>query len=113
MKKLIALTAATAALALPAAAGTLTITYTEDGGTPTPVTYDSATNKATIDGTDITFDYTWDAEANKVCGKAIPDVGDLCLTFEGEAKQPEVGAKFGYKADNGTSGTAEITAYTE
>ena len=113
MKKFIALSTATALLAMPAIAGSLTMTYTEEGGTPTAVVYDSTTNTATIEGSDVSFDYTWDAEANKVCGLAIPEIGDLCVTFEGDAKTPEVGAEISYTADNGTSGTAVVTAYTE
>ena len=113
MKKLFTLAAATAALAMPAMAGTMTITYTEDGGSPAPVTYDSETMMATIDGTDITFAYTWDEGGSLLCGSDIPDVGDLCVTFEGEGAVPAVGVTYPYSADNGTSGIAEITGMSE
>lgn len=112
MKTFITL-AAVATLALPAAASTLTITYTDNGGASTAVTYDSETLMATIDGTDTSFAYTWDEGGSKLCGKDIPDVGDLCVTFEGEGAPPTVGAEYPYTADNGTSGTAAITAMSE
>ena len=93
MKKLIALTAATAALALPAMAGTMTISFANDNGETVVMTFDDSTNTATVEGQEGSFAYTWDAEANKLCGDATGE-GEVCATFA-EKAEPSVGTTSG------------------
>ena len=111
MKKLIALSAAAAALAMPAMAGTMTISFANDSGETVVMTFDDETNTATVEGQDGSFAYTWDAEANKLCGDATGE-GEVCATFA-ETAEPAVGVASAYTTSDGGSGTATITAMSE
>ncbi len=111
MKKFIALTAATAALAMPAIAGTMTISFANDNGETVVMTFDDATMTATVEGAEGSFAYTWDAEANKLCGDATGE-GEVCATFA-EKAEPAVGVSSAYSTSDGGSGTATITAMAE
>ena len=111
MKKLIAMSAATAMFAMPAMAGTMTISFANEDGTTQVMTFDDSTNTATVEGVDGSFAYTWDAEAGKLCGNPTGE-GEVCATFA-EKAEPSVGATSAYTTSEGASGTATITAMSE
>ena len=112
MKKFMALTAATVALALPAMAGTMTISFANDDGVTTVITFDDSTMKGTVEGVDGTFDYTWDAEANALCGNPTGE-GDVCATFTEKEQAIAVGTASAYTLSTGGGGTATVTAVSE
>ena len=112
MKKLIALTAATVAFAMPAMAATMTISFANDSGETVVMTFDDSTNTATVEGQEGSFAYTWDAEANKLCGDATGE-GEVCATFAESNDEPAVGDSSAYSTSDGGSGTATITAMAE
>ena len=107
-----ALTAATIALALPAMAGTMTISFANDDGTTSVMTFDDATMTATLEGADGTFDYTWDAEANAICGDPLGE-GEICATFTEKEQSVAVGTASAYTLSTGGGGTATVTAVSE
>ncbi|MEL6661594.1 MAG: hypothetical protein AAFO57_03780 [Pseudomonadota bacterium] len=110
MRKLIALTVAGAALAAPALAATMTVEFTPSEGEAVSITMSDDGTYTGSDGTAGT--YTWDADSQTLCGTS--DAGTLCATFEGEASdEPAVGDTRAYTADNGSSGTATVTAIEE
>jgi len=112
MKKLIALTAATAMFAMPAMAAKMTISFANDDGNTVVMTFDQATMKGSVEGVDGEFDYTYDAEARKLCGDATGE-GEVCATFAEANEAPAVGDTSAYTTSDGGSGTATITALEE
>ena len=112
MKKTIVSAIAAAALAAPAMASSLTISFASDDGTTTIMTFDQASMTATVEGADGSFPYTWDAEANKLCGDATGE-GEVCATFDSANETPAVGDTSAYTTSDGGGGTATITAMSE
>ena len=112
MKKLATLTLAAAALATPALAGTMTISFANDSGETVVMTFDDATGTATVEGQEGSFPYTFDADANQLCGDATGE-GEVCATFAEKNEAPTVGDTGAYTTSDGGSGTATITAMSE
>lgn len=112
MKKLITLTAATFALAAPAFAASITLKFDNADGTSQTMTFDDSTMTATVEGAESSFAYTWDAEANKICGNPTGE-GEICATFDTVNEAPTVGDTSGYTTSDGGSGTATVTALAE
>ena len=112
MKKLATLTLAAAALATPALAGTMTISFANDSGETVVMTFDQATMKGSVEGAEGEFDYTWDAETKTLCGDATGE-GEVCATLAEANEPPAVGDASAYTTSDGGSGTATITAMSE
>lgn len=108
MKSVTLAIAALGLAAAPAFAATMTVEFAGDDGETQAWSFDDATSTATgPDGS--TTSYTWDEAAKTLC--AATEEGDLCATFE-EAGSA-VGDSSAYTANNGSSGTATITAIAE
>lgn len=112
MKKLMTLAAATAALAMPAIAGTMTISFANDDGSNPVMTFDDETMMATMEGVEKPFAYTWDAEANSICGDPLGE-GEVCATFTETETNIAVGTTSAYTLSTGGGGTATVTAVSE
>ena len=112
MKKLLSLSAAAAALAMPAIAGTMTISFANDDGTTSVMTFDDSTMTATLEGAEGSFPYTWDAEANAICGDPLGE-GEVCATFTESETNVAVGTSSAYTLSSGGGGTATVTAVSE
>ena len=112
MKKLITVAAATAALAMPAMAGTMTISFADEDGNSAVITFDDVSMTATTEGEDGSFDYTWDAEANAICGDPTGE-GEVCITFAHTETNIAVGTTSEFTLSTGGSGTATVTAVSE
>lgn len=112
MKKLLTLSAAAAALAMPALAGTMTISFANDDGTNPVMTFDDSTMTATMEGVEGSFDYTWDVEANAICGDPLGE-GEVCATFTETETNIAVGMTSAYTLSTGGGGTATVTAVSE
>lgn len=108
MKKFIAAALSAAFIAAPAFAASITVSFANDDGTTTEITFDQETSMATTSG--VSMPYTWDAETSTVCAD-MPDVGEVCATFESVAEA--VGDTAKYTLSVGGGGTATITAMSE
>ena len=107
MRRLITLAAAAAFLAAPAFAAKVTVEFSNEDGAASWV-FDQEAGMATApDGTEGA--YTFDPESLKLCGTA-PDGMEVCVTFDSVEETPEVGFSTGYTLDDGSTGTATITA---
>ena len=107
MKKLMTLAAAAALFAVPAFAAKVTVDFTGDDGTATWI-FDQESLIATApDGTEGA--YTFDTEALKLCG-TDPEGMEVCVAFDSVEETPVVGFSTGYTLDDGSTGTATITA---
>lgn len=111
MKKTISVVLAALALAAPAFAASMTISFAADeGGDPLVITFDGE-GTASVEGSEDTFAYTWNEETRELCGDATGE-GEVCATMA-ESGDPEVGQSTAYTTSAGTSGTATITAMSE
>jgi len=97
-------------MAAPAIAGSITMSFAGDDGTTAVMTFNED-GTAKVEGADGTFEYTWDAEANKLCGDATGE-GEVCAIFA-DKSEPSVGLESAYTTSDGGSGTATITAMSE
>lgn len=107
MKKIAVLAAIAAFSAAPAFAASVTIKFESAEGAIT-ATFDQSTMTYTADdGT--SGPYTYDEAAHTICATEQ----DLCITFENPDETPTVGSTSSYTANNGSSGTATVTAMAE
>ncbi|MEM9740211.1 MAG: hypothetical protein AAF829_10105 [Pseudomonadota bacterium] len=107
MRKILALAAAGAVFATPALAATMTVEFVPEGADAVSITM--ADDGTFTDSNGASGTYTWDAATQVLCGTYAE--GTLCATFEGEPSgEPAVGDVRAYTADNGSSGTATVTA---
>lgn len=109
MRKMIALTAAVAALAAPAFAASMTLEFASAEGEALVMTLNDDGTYTLPDGT--TGAYTWDEATSTLCG----DLGEenVCATIEGASEEPAVGDSASYTATNGNSGTVTVMAIAE
>lgn len=110
MKKTISVALVALALATPAFAASMTMSFASDDGTTVTMTFDGE-GTATVEGQEGSFPYTWDEETRELCGDATGE-GEVCATFA-EAGEPSVGQTSAYTTSDGGSGTATITAMSE
>lgn len=110
MKKTISVALAALALATPAFAASMTMSFANDNGETVAMTFDGE-GTATIEGEDVSFPYTWDEETRTLCGDPTGE-GEVCATFA-EAGEQTVGQTSAYTTSDGGSGTATITAMSE
>ncbi len=107
MTKFVMTGVAALALALPAMAGTLTLSFQSDTGTPPlVVTIDEEGNATLEDGTVGT--YTWVDESGTLCG-TFGEV-ESCAVIGKTGEAVEVGATASFTADEGVSGTVTVVA---
>lgn len=112
MKKIATLAISAMVFSAPALAGTMTISFANDDGTTTVMTFDDATMTATAEGVEGSFAYTWDADANAICGDPTGE-GEVCATFAEKSDAPAVGTTSAYTLSTGGGGTATVTALSE
>lgn len=97
------------ALAAPAMAGSMTVSFANDDGTTHDWVLGDDGNATAPDGTVVP--YTWDEEALKLCA-TMPDDAEICATFA-EAGTGTVGDTSAYTLSTGGTGTATIIALEE
>ena len=108
MQKTLITLCAAAALAAPAFAASMTVSFAGSDGTVTVMTF-AEDGTASVEGVDATFAYTWDDDAQKLCGDYTGE-GVVCATFEGDGGDREVGDTVAYTTDDGRDGVATVTA---
>lgn len=106
MKKLIIAAVASAFVVAPAFAAKITVSFADDSGATRVVTFDDVEMTAT-EGENVS-PYTFDQDAGELC--ATVDGGDICVTFTELKAKPSVGDTTGFTVNDGSSGTATITA---
>ena len=109
MSKFLTVLAAATLFSSAAFANVITVEFAQTGGETVTFAFDSETNTSTNVGTGETGAYTFDQEANKLCGTGA-DGAEICVTFEGPAGEPKAGDTGAYTTNLGTAGTATIVS---
>lgn len=107
MKKFVMTGVAALALALPAMAGTVTLSFQPEAGTPpVVVTLDGEGNATMEDGSVGT--YTWTVETGTLCG--VFGEAETCAVIEDTGEEMAVGATAPFTAGDDVSGTVTVVA---